>query len=375
MADEQDEWLDADAAETLLRGESVEPVDDHSRAEARQLEAALREVRAPGPSAVELPGEATALAAFREASVARTKKNATAPSSGPAGQQDTLHTVRIGAVRAPSSRRPRWTRPVRYGLAVSLAGFALGGVAVAAGTGMLPAPFGGQGSSEPASSVSVAASPEELGAGVPEAGGLSPAPTPPDVSSPPATPEGAGEGTAPDDDGRGGLDGDPDGSGTNRRSGDPESTGDPDGPGDGTDAPGARDGTTGGNPSELYVKAARACRDYRNGELSREDERRLIDLADGERNLDRFCDRVLKDDTDGSGGSPGGGSSSGGSEGGSEGGKDGGSEGGKDKGEDGEQSLPSISFRTPPPQDDTDRRSTVGDPARTPSSALSSAPR
>jgi hypothetical protein len=361
MADEQDEWLDADAAENLLRGESVEPVDDHSRAEARQLEAALREVRTPGPLGVELPGEATAMAAFREASVARTKKDATARAAGPAGQQDTLHTVRIGAVRTPRSRRPRWTRPVRYGLAVSLAGCALGGVAVAGGTGMLPAPFGGQGSPAPASSVSVAASPEELGAGVPESGGLSPAPTSPDASTPSATPDGAGEGTAPDG-GHSGLDGDPGGSGTDRGSGDPERTGDPDGTGNGTDAPGAPDGTTGGNPAELYAKAARACRDYRNDELSREDERRLVDLADGERNLDRFCDRVLKDDTDGSGGSAGGGSSSGGSE------------GGKDDGEDGEESLPSISFRTPPPEDDTDRRSSVGDPVGTPS-ALPSAVR
>lgn len=235
MADEQDEWLDADAAETLLRGESVEPVDDHSRAEARQLEAALREVRTPGPSGVELPGEAAAMAAFREASGARTKKDATARAAGPAGQQDTLHTVRIGTVRTPPSRRPRWTRPVRYGLAVSLAGCALGGVAVAGGTGMLPAPFGGQGS--PASSVSAAASPEELGAGVPDAGGLSPAPTSPDASTPPGTPDGAGEGTAPDG-GHSGLDGDPDGSATDRGSGDPEGTGDPDGTGNGTDAPG-----------------------------------------------------------------------------------------------------------------------------------------
>ncbi|HET6860384.1 MAG TPA: hypothetical protein VFH94_25225, partial [Streptomyces sp.] len=134
-----DEWLDEDAAERLLRGEPVESGDDHVRARAERLSAALDGLaRTAGPGAgapAELPGEAAALAAFRKAR-----------SASP----DALPSVRIGA--APGSgavtagrRRPppaRWGRPVRFGLAAAFAGVALGGVAVAGGTGVLPAPFG-----------------------------------------------------------------------------------------------------------------------------------------------------------------------------------------------------------------------------------------
>ncbi|MFE7753738.1 hypothetical protein [Streptomyces sp. NPDC057429] len=355
MADEQQEWLDADAAEALLRGDCVEPVADHARTVARQLEAALREVRTPGPSDGELPGEATVMAAFREVSGARTKRDGTARAAGPAGQQDSVHTVRIGATRAPSSRRPRWTRPVRYGLAVSLAGCALGGVAVAGGTGMLPAPFGGHDSPAPASSVSVAASPEELGAGVPDTGGPSAAPTPPDVSTPPAAPGGAGSGTDPDD-GRSPEDGTAAG-GTDGAGGAPDHADGAEGAPDGTDGRELPGGSAGGSAAELYEKAAQACRDYRDDDLSREDERRLLELADGESNLDRFCDRVLRGDPD-----------RGGSEGGSAGGSDtgGGSEG-SESNKGGEASLPSVSFRTPPPDG-------IGDPASSPPALSPAAP-
>ncbi|HWU10482.1 MAG TPA: hypothetical protein VN520_29665, partial [Streptomyces sp.] len=99
MADEQHEWLDADVAEMLLRGESVEPVDGHVGTGARRLEAALLALRVPGPPDGELPGEAAALAAFRELS--RGGKR-TAGAAGPAGLlgQDAPHTVRIGATPA-----------------------------------------------------------------------------------------------------------------------------------------------------------------------------------------------------------------------------------------------------------------------------------
>ena len=46
MADEQHEWLDKDAAERLLRGEPVDPVDGHARTEAARLMAALAAFRA-----------------------------------------------------------------------------------------------------------------------------------------------------------------------------------------------------------------------------------------------------------------------------------------------------------------------------------------
>ncbi|MEU0131231.1 MULTISPECIES: hypothetical protein [unclassified Streptomyces] len=335
MADEQHEWLDADAAEKLLRGEPVEPVDDHTRTELARLEAALRAVRTPDPSGGELPGEAAVMAAFREASGSR-KRAGAARTATAAGTRDSLHTVRIGAASATPLRRPRWTRPVRFGLAVSLAGCALGGVAVAGGAGMLPAPFGGHGSPLPASSVSAAASPEEMGAEEPDA----PRPSPPasgapEVPSPPAAsdePDGADEGPAggeasstPGGDGTTGPEaGDRDG-GTGR---------------DGTTGPEAP-GVPGGSAAEMLAKSVRACRDYRADALNKEQERRLLELADGERNLDRFCDRVLAaDDRDGgSGGRT--------DESQDDGAGDGGNAGGP---------LPSISFLTRDAQDAQDAK-------------------
>ncbi|MFG2533852.1 hypothetical protein ACGFU4_01255 [Streptomyces sp. NPDC048511] len=324
MADEQHEWLDADAAEMLLRGEPVEAVDDHARAEARRLEAALGAVRVPRPSGDELPGEATVLAAFREASRGGKRAGAAGPT-GAARQQDALHTVRIGAARTAPLRRPRWTRPLRYGLAVSLAGCALGGVAVA-GTGMLPAPFGGGGSPAPAASVSAAATPEELGAELPDAG-EPPPPLPstsPGASSSPSateTPEGGTAGGV----GPTGQDG---GGATDREDTGPDSgTGSTQDDTDGREVPGGSS-----SRAEVLKKSIKACRGYREDTLSREEKARLLELADGERNLDRFCDRLLgADDGDGR--------DDGDTQGDGDGkGTDGGSGGG---------SLPSIVFRDP----------------------------
>ncbi|MBM7173798.1 hypothetical protein JQK87_36585, partial [Streptomyces sp. G44] len=73
MADEQDKWLDRDAAERLLRGEPLEGVDPHARAKAERLARALGALaaadgpakhagsdRTPGAVPGELPGEAAA---------------------------------------------------------------------------------------------------------------------------------------------------------------------------------------------------------------------------------------------------------------------------------------------------------------------------
>ncbi|MYQ42658.1 hypothetical protein B046DRAFT_02472 [Streptomyces sp. LamerLS-316] len=335
MADEQHEWLDADAAEMLLRGEPVESVDDHARAEARRLEAALGAVRVPRPAGDELPGEAAVLAAFREASRGGKRAGAAGPT-GAAGQQDALHTVRIGAARTAPLRRPRWTRPLRYGLAVSLAGCALGGVAVA-GTGMLPAPFGGGGSPAPAASVSAAATPEELGAELPDAG-EPPSPLPstsPGVSGSPSATEVPDGGTA------GGVgptrqDG---GGATDRESAGPDTdTGSTQDDTDGREAPGGSS-----SRAEVLKKSIKACRGYREDTLSQEEKARLLELADGERNLDRFCDRLLGADGDGRGDED--------TQGGDGKGTDGGSGGG---------SLPSIIFRDPAAESTRDDASQDG---------------
>ncbi|WP_164346766.1 hypothetical protein [Streptomyces halstedii] len=346
MADEQDEWLDADTAENLLRGDRVEPDDAPGPNGAWRLDALLRAVRTPGPSAGELPGEEGVLAAFREASgAAARKRDGAARSTGPAGRQDIPRSVRIGPARPAPFRRPRWTRPVRYGLAVSLAGCALGGVAVAGSSGMLPGPFGGQGAPVPASSVSSEASPRELGAEVP---GADPSAPPSGSASPPVTPgkpEEAGQEDGRTEDGGdpAGGGGDPDGDDTATGRGSSDGAG---GTGEGDASGGATapsPGRTGESATEAYGKSLRVCRKYRDDALSGEDRRRLLELARGERNVERFCDRLL------------------GEEGGDEDGRSGGGKNGADGGghgsggdEDGGTSLPPISFRTADPDPDPD---------------------
>ncbi|WP_051722456.1 hypothetical protein [Streptomyces albus] len=142
MAEDRYSWLDEDAAERLLRGEPLGVPDagaGDGRAEerARRLSAALRCVADPArlPAGTDeegaFLGEAVVLAAFREAA-----GGAQRPGSGARGR--TL----FGLPRAAGGgRRPALGRPLRAGLAVALAGCALGGVAVAAGTGVLPTPF------------------------------------------------------------------------------------------------------------------------------------------------------------------------------------------------------------------------------------------
>ncbi|NEC69074.1 hypothetical protein G3I41_31500, partial [Streptomyces sp. SID9727] len=66
MADEQDAWLDKEAAEKLLRGEPVDPAEGRPRQDAERLATALDAVaRTARPATGPLPGEAAALAAFR----------------------------------------------------------------------------------------------------------------------------------------------------------------------------------------------------------------------------------------------------------------------------------------------------------------------
>ncbi|MET7305657.1 hypothetical protein [Streptomyces sp. NPDC005571] len=334
MADEQYEWLDKDAAERLLRGEPVDPVDGHARTEAVRLMATLaaaaREAR---PATGELPGEAAALAAFRAVPrVARTRGRSethaaqsaghATQSSGPRqpeqmgqpgrgvhpGLPETLGAIRIGpapsAQFSPSSsfatsagrgmRSRRWRRPLRFGLAASLAGCALGGVAVAAGTGVLPGPFGGHANPLPASSVSAPASPGELGSG--PTSDRTPVPPPasrgPDTSPDPAGPSAPvdgtrkGDGGANDRDGRGGTDGKDGGYGDDVDAA-PRSA-------DGTARDSTSGGGQGGTSGKWLGRTVRACRDYREGDLDADRRRRLVVMARGAGNLDRFCKRVLE---------------------------------------------------------------------------------
>ncbi|MBZ6198556.1 hypothetical protein KVH17_02365 [Streptomyces olivaceus] len=168
MADEQNEWLDRETAELLLCGESPEAVHPGSRKRAERLAAALGALSAPpGPQAssvsadAELPGEEAALAAFRKVNAERSDASARMPAAlgrGTPGRTRDAGPVRLGR-RGDGTRRPRRHRPLRLGLAAALTVGMVGSVAVAAGTGVLPAPFGGT-EPEPVATVSAAASPE-----------------------------------------------------------------------------------------------------------------------------------------------------------------------------------------------------------------------
>lgn len=156
MADEQYRWLDRETAERLLRGESLEAVDAADRDQAERLAKTLEALTAEPPlTSAELPGEAAALAAFRAAREGRDNTSATV-GDGPgrtAPEAADVGLVRLGRP-ARAARRPRWARPVRLGLAAALAVGMVGGIGVAAGTGVLPTPFDRNEPARPAATVS-----------------------------------------------------------------------------------------------------------------------------------------------------------------------------------------------------------------------------
>ncbi|WP_427920382.1 hypothetical protein [Streptomyces sp. cg40] len=170
-------WLDRETAELLLRGESLEAVDPAARDQAERLARTLGALSVePGSDKAELPGEEAALAAFR---AARTGDDV---ERSALGGPTRAHSSDAGLVRlgrpVETVRGPRLGRPARFGLTAALAVGLAGGVAAAAGTGVLPSPFDDP---TPAASISAAATPDRplispppsgtLGSGTPSAGG------------------------------------------------------------------------------------------------------------------------------------------------------------------------------------------------------------
>jgi hypothetical protein len=160
MADESYRWLDLKTAERLLRGESLEAVDEAARDQAERLAKTLDALTVePAVTSGGVPGEEAALAAFRKVRADRADDWVSPPVPGRrragAASAD-AGLVRIGAPDAAG--RPRRRRPAHLGLAAVLAVGMVGGVAVAAGIGVLPR-FG-DGEPEPASTVSAAATPD-----------------------------------------------------------------------------------------------------------------------------------------------------------------------------------------------------------------------
>ncbi|MGW2344575.1 hypothetical protein [Streptomyces sp. NPDC001661] len=272
MADEHDKWLNRDAADRLLRGEAPAVSGDDARRADRLTSAlhALTEVPT-GPEG-ELPGEDAALKAFRETRAVTAVNGAVNEAASAPARPGRARRSARSAPKA-SGRRLGWGRPARLGAVAAFAACMVGGVAVAAGTGVLPSPFRGSDDPAPAASVSAAASPDRplasASAGVTEDGHAVPKPT----ESSRAPGSGSASGSPSHD----------------RGAGDP------------------RDGRTSKHPrpDASTAEGARAqarrlvetCRKYRSGESGAADVQRLEAsakaLGQDTRSLGRFCDRVL----------------------------------------------------------------------------------
>jgi hypothetical protein len=273
MADKQYEWLNRELAERLLRGEPLDnAVEPTARHEAERLAKTLGALSVdPPPSTTGLPGEEAALAAFRKAhadrgtpAVSLGDGTAGADSGRTAAAHADVGLVRIGGRRrpgpaAPAGPRPRRGRPVRLALAAALAFGMAGGVAAAAGAGLLPTPFGDD---EPGPNASVSAAVTS------------------DRPLVPPTPDGTGQDEPT-----------PDGS----SAGAPEEGGGRDTARDGASAsPSAGTNGKDGKFGSWWSAAPSACRDIRDGrELSADRRRALEGLAGGSARVWKFCQGVL----------------------------------------------------------------------------------
>ncbi|MGW0612914.1 hypothetical protein [Streptomyces sp. NPDC002788] len=263
MADEQYRWLDRETAERLLSGEPLEAVDGDGRGQAERLARTLGALSAsPPPTSEELPGEAAAVAAFRKA---RAEGADTVATRAVIGGEDVSEAgdaglVRIGTPRGSGSAvvgKSRWARPARLALAAAVAVGMVGGVAVAAGTGVLGAPFGGD-EPDPGASVSAAVTPTER----------------PLVSPSPS--DAVPGGRAPGDD----TEGDTSAGGTG-------GAGRDEARGDTTPKP---DST--GRPDDDREKIVSACRDLREGKRLDDDRRRALRDAAGGTRVWKYCKGV-----------------------------------------------------------------------------------
>ncbi|WP_406184418.1 hypothetical protein [Streptomyces sp. NBC_01006] len=304
MADERNRWLDQAAAERVLRGGQAVPGGDRSAREAEaRLRAALDMLAGPQPCAgVELPGEAAAVAAFRAARAGAGAQAASGASmasgapalsamSAPAGG-DTSPLVELGRIlplAAPVSTARR-SRPVRFGLVAALAGVAVGGLAVAAGAGLLDRSTHDSAGPIPAVSLSADENPTPPG----DTGG----PTPGPQLRP--TPFRGADGVQPTPGGGstpGGLDsGALQGFGTGTGTGpDAASGGGADKDGEGTK--GGKDALAGGTTSlkdgQTRIKAVDLCEAYRSGEMTSDRRERLSKLAKGLARIPHFCEDLL----------------------------------------------------------------------------------
>ncbi|MFE6834584.1 hypothetical protein ACFVFI_07025 [Streptomyces sp. NPDC057705] len=314
MADERNRWLDQAAADRLLRGEPAEPVGPagaapRARVEAARLRAALDALEALGaggelpPAGTELPGEAAAVAAFRAARTAagrsadRSERTATAGSGEP--------VVDLGRLVPSFAPAPRRGRTVSFGLAAALASVAVGGLAAAAGAGLLDRDRHDTAGPGPAMSVTAGENADPgLVSGAPT---LTPKlrPTPlPDGSNSMLTPgpsqsQGTDGLTAP-----GTATGGDTSAGTSVTGGSGrDNRGDLSGAGGTGDKDRDRDTFGGGDTGkdrerrerENLIKALDLCQDYRSGRLDDDRRERLSRLADGLTRIPDYCKSLERD--------------------------------------------------------------------------------
>ncbi|WP_030961076.1 hypothetical protein [Streptomyces sp. NRRL S-378] len=304
MADERDRWLDEAAAEAFLRGGPTEPVgpaaDTRAATEAARLRAALDALAAmaAAPPGTELPGEEPAVAAYRAARGAA--RPATVPSAADASPEPLVALGHVLSAPAPARRR---ARTVSFGLAAALASVAAGGLAAAAGVGLLDRARQDTAGPGPAMSVSAGESP------VPDVGGSAPTvipkllPTPlPEGSNPgfvPVSPSPTaggratpGAGTVPDT-----FPGSSASGGSGRGTRDDQS-----GPGDREVSPDTLGtGELGRERQREQERRLKVdlCEEYRKGRLNDDRRERLSRLADGLLRIPAFCASVLEGDADG----------------------------------------------------------------------------
>lgn len=361
MADDHRyDWLDNDAVEKLLRGEPVDTcrnkdnANGSAQADADRLAAALNALAEPvGPAAGPLPGEDEAVAAFRAARTAGAARTVSREHSG--GQEFTVvRTVGARFGRTLAGRPSRLRRPLRAGMVAVLAGCAFGGVAVAAGAGVLPfAPSTAE--PRPATSVSAA-----------ERGGEES--VRPELSTGPVSPPGG----TPDDTGRPApseeTDGGPSGEPTP-----PASAGGGTGREDDPATPDSTPPATQDPDRKRWVVTA--CRQYLTGQtpdIAPEKLRRLEKAAGGPAAVRRYCEQIIRGGGQDDGGDSGG-KGSGGSGGGDGDGDDdhgGGDHGG---GEDGD-SGGGTGSPPPPPPDPTPSPSVPATPGPDPEPSPSTDP-
>ncbi|WP_371662202.1 hypothetical protein [Streptomyces sp. NBC_00280] len=280
MADDDPyRWLDRAAAERLLSGEPLEASLESAGPEARDQADLLAKtlgalsVDIP-PGSAELPGEAAALAAFRKARPApdlTTGAPVTTELPAPDLGSD-MGLVRVGgfgrsgASPRSGARAARWGRPLRLGLGAALAAGMVGSVAMAAGAGVLPNPFGGDEPGRPAATVTAGASRDPM------------------LASPsPGVTRGKGvPSVRPDSTAGGSFD-----KGTTGRDEPQES---PTGAGQGSRS-------DLGLPGDWRSGLALSCRDIRSGKKLEAERRRALErAAKGSRKVPQYCEDALRDE-------------------------------------------------------------------------------